>query len=757
MKDKTDEIKATFPLKPYEGEQLPSPHLKYEDFEPEEETHLRDYLNIILRRKWVIIIFFVSIVLTVTISSFVMRPLYKATAVIKIDKENPNVLSFKDVEIVTPDEDYYETQYKILKSRNLARRVIEKLDLYNDPYFNPDSRPSAASMIFGSVKAALSSVFSTFGFPAGGGAEKPKEKKPDEDALNYFVDKFLGMSEIVPVHKSQLVQISFVSPNPALSQKAANAIAQNYIGFNIESRFDASQQASQFLEKQIDVLKAKLEDSEQKLNDYSTKNEMLFVDSGQDKQNIMSQSLSEISTALNTATTNRLQAEALYKQIRQSGKDNTVIVNNPLIQDLKKEYATVESEYFNNLKIYKPEFPKMKRLKAQMDAIKARIDHENRNIMLSVKSDYMASVRKEKYLASEFNTYKDRMLDFQKRGIQYQILKRDADANREVYNGLLQRLKQVSISSTQTATNIQVLDSAEYPNVPFKPNKAQNILLSVLFGLVGGVGLAFFLEYFDNTIKNTQEIENRLRLPTLGMIPHQKLTDPVKRPMIAHSKNRGPVAEAFRSIGTFIMLSSAQKPPKTILVTSPGEKEGKTTICINTAMAFSESLGNGLIIDADLRQPKLHHTFEVDNSIGLTTYLSGNMELEEGIVKKTAFNGLDIITSGPISPNPSELVVSRRMKDLLDSMSQTYEFIIIDSAPVMGMPDSIYLSSIVDGSVIVIKAGETSRHALMETKKIFKSINAKILGVILNGIRENDLKYNYYSNYYSSYFKEQQI
>lgn len=739
-----------YEIKPYEPEErLPSTHIRFDDFmQPDEGTHLRDYLNVVLRRKWVVIVFFLSVVVTVTLSSFLTTPIYKSTAVIKIDKENPNILTFKDVQVIDPDENYYETQYMILKSRNLAKRTIEKLALQKNPEFNPDAKEAGYSLF----DMITGSVFGMFG----GGKAAGEEAGPKDREWTPHINRFNKFLSVEPLPKSQLVKISFLSGSPELAEKVANAVAATYIEFNIDSKVDASQQARQFLDKQIEIMKQKVEASEEKLNDYATQNEILFIDESQAKENILSRKLSEISTSLSASTADRIEAEAVYREIKESGAVNSQILNNNLIQNLKKEYSSLESEYQNLLKVYKEDFPKMKRLKSQMDALRGRIEQEKRNLVRSSENDYRASRKREAYLTAEFERSKQRVLNFQKRNVQYQILKRDVDANKEIYNSLLQRMKEVSVASTRTSTNIQVLDPAEVPKKAFKPKKGQNILLSIVFGLLGGVGLAFFIEYFDNTVKDTAEIENRLRLPTLGLIPHQKLTESIKRPLLIHAKSRGAVAEAFRSIGTFIMLSSSTKPPKTILITSPGEKEGKTTISINTAMAFAESVGNGIIIDADLRRPKLHHSFEADNSVGLSTYLSGNIGLGDGIIKKTPHSGLHLLTSGPVCPNPSELIVSKKMKELLDYLEANYDFIVIDSTPVMGMPDSLFLSSIVDGTVLVIRAGHTTKGSLRETKKIFRSINAKILGVILNGIKETDLKYNYYSNYYSSYFKEQE-
>jgi len=276
---------------------------------------------------------------------------------------------------------------------------------------------------------------------------------------------------------------------------------------------------------------------------------------------------------------------------------------------------------------------------------------------------------------------------------------------------------------------------------------------------MGGIGLAFFVDYFDNTVKDTQEIEKGMRLPSLGMVPLQTemLPKTNSRPLLVSSDMTNPVSEAFRSIGTFILLSSSTTPPKTILVTSPGAKEGKTTMCINIAAALAEAMGDGIIVDADLRKPQLHNFFKMDNKSGLSKYLSGNIGFEGNgvsLIRQTLLKGISVIPAGPIPPNPSELLYSARMKDLLDALQAKYSFVIIDAPPVIGMPDSILLSSLVDGTILVVKAGETQKNALAEAKRVFNNVNAKLLGVVLNGVKKNDLKYNYYSEYYSSYFVE---
>jgi len=713
------------------------------DIEAAERVHIRDYFNLFLRRKMVFLIVFIGVVTTITVATFLKRPTYKSTVTIKIDRENPNILSFKDIyQIERLDLDYYQTQYRILKSRNIGKRVIRGLDLENHEEFAPKKNAGFFSM--GSIFGFLSSSKKK-----GNGAEPTLEDGIKTGIIGAFVNRV----EVTPLQKSQLVNVSFTAYNPDLTEKAANAIADAYIDFNIESKYEASQQARKWLEEQIGIMKAKVEVSEEKLNHYSAGNEMIFIEEKDDRQSLLNKKLAYASDALDQAVGERISRESLYREIKESGPDNQVVLGSPLVQKLKEEYSTLESEYNNQLKVYTAEYPKMKMMKNQLDTLMRAIEREKKGIIRSVEADYRAALKREKELAKIFNRQKKELLDFQKKTVQYQILKREVDTNKELYNHLLQRLKEIGVSATMTATNIQVLDRATLPKAPSSPQKNKNIFWAVVFGLLAGTGTVFFVEYLDNTVKDTQETEKRMRLPTLGLIPLEKNCEPNELAKISHTRIKSPLAESFRSIGTFLLLSSAEKPPKTVLITSAKEKEGKSTIACNSAIVMASQLGKGVIIDADLRAPNLHRRLDADNAVGLSTYLSGNMGLE-GLIKPTPIEDLFIITSGPIPPNPSELLWSSRMRELVEELNSRFNYTIIDSPPVLGMTDSVYLSRFADGVIIVVKAGSTPKNALLETKKILGNVNAKILGIVLNGIKENDMNYGYYSYYYSSYYKD---
>ncbi len=778
MNNKDDDIRHQYEIKKYEQGNFPlSTHIEYPNFKVEEEVHLMDYLNVILKRKWIVLIFLISVFVTVAILTSMMTPLYKSTAILKIEKESPNVLSFKDV-VSSPADNYYLTQYEILKSRNLAERVVRQLSLDKNKDFMPvESKLDKIKRIISDNTIGILLNLFSFTDSKNSVKEKPNNNPPVKDEIpNYLSSALIGRLEIQPVKNSQLVNVSFISHNPELARNVANAVAETYIAFDLESRVDASKEARDFLEKQIEITKEKLKDSETRLNDYASKNEIIFDRS---KENLLTSKLSDISTVLNSVTTEKMQKEALYREVKESGANNPSILNNSLILGLKTTLSSLEAEYSNLSKTYTSDYPKMKSLKSQMDAIQKRIEQETSKLINSLESDYNASLKKEENLTRAFNSQKKKVLSFQDKGAQFEVLKREVEGNKNLYNDLLQRHNEVGVSASSKATNIQLLDKALYSKAPFKPDKLRNILLSIIFGLMGGIGLAFLVEYFDNSVKDTHDIEKEINLPILGMIPNfkniegkvnlpinslQKESDSASTvPMILYTEKVSPLSEAFRSIGAFISLSSSSKPPKSILVTGPEEKIGKTTICLNIAMALMESLGNGIIIDADLRRPKLHNTFKLNNSIGLSSFLSGNIEFDGingALVKPTSVKGLSVITSGPIPPNPSELLTSTRLQDLIYALYSVFEFIIIDSPPIMGLPDTIYLSKLVDGTVLVVKAGKTPKKALIEVKKVFRNINAKILGVVLNGVKENDIKYGsynfYLSSYYSSYFKEEE-
>ncbi len=727
---------------------------------PEDEIHLRDYLQIILRRKWIVITVLVTVLTTVTIGTFMMKPQYRATTMIKIEMDKVNILSFNDVyqAQMTSEDSFQQTQFKVLKSRNLAKRVIRKMKLDASPEFSGQKREARQAAFL---------------------------KKPDavdEGIDSSLVDGFIGRVEVTPQPRSSLVNVSFTSYDPDMAANVVNALAKSYIDLNIESKYEATQQAREWLERQLEAMKAKVEQAEEKLNQYAGKNEIIFLETKVDddgkggSENLVTKKLASLSTELIAATSERIQKEALYNELKAGdAESSSLVMNSPLMQTLRKDAAALESEYNQNLKIYKPDYPKMVKLKELIDQINKRMATEAKKIVNSTRKDFEAAVKKEGYLKAAFDKQKQEALELNNRAVQYLILKREADTNKELYNGLLQRLKETGISATLNSSNIQILDKAEVPKGPFKPNRKRNILLALIVGLFGGVGLAFFTEYIDNTIKTPEDIEKRMFMPSLGIVPlyaaapaakaarDRKKNGPRKaiaRPAgrlfpveyISHLDSKSQLSEAYSSIRTFLLFSSAGKPPKVMMVTSPRREEGKTTTSINTAVSLTKSDAKAVLIDADMRRPRLHKIFKVSNGNGLSSFLSGNIEFDDDLIKHTDIPNLDVITSGPLPPNPAELLSSYRLRELIDVLYPLYSFIIIDTPPLLGLADAAIASTLTDGVILVVKSGSTPRDAAVQAKKVLESVNAKVLGVVLNAINENNLRYGY-SSYYQYYYQ----
>ncbi|MBI4687495.1 MAG: polysaccharide biosynthesis tyrosine autokinase [Nitrospirae bacterium] len=698
--------------------------------EESKRVHLNDYIDVLLRRKRTVIVFLISVVAVAAIASFLMTPLYKATTTVQLKHEGPSVLTFQDIyQGTTPLDEYYETQYNILKSKNLARRVIRRL---MDTEVNPASESG--------IRTELMSVF---GNASSEDDNKPKLSEKDKERI--LTDFLIQGIEVQPVKKSQLIKINFTSRSPEFASEAANTIADEYINFAQESKFVPTKVARGKLDDQVKAMRTKLETSERQLNDYIARSQIIVLGRQGEEDNTLTKTLSELSKELDRETANRISKEATYKEANEPGADYNFVLENQLIQTLKKEYSDLESKYFNLLKVFKPEYPAMLRLEKEIETLRNRIDTEKQKLINALESDYKISVKKENSLSFAIEKLRKDVLRLQQQMTQYQILKREADTNKELYTSLLTRLKEVDVSTTLSESNnsIQVLDRAEAPTGPFKPQKVKNIGLSIIVGLLGGCFLAFFMEYFDSSVRTAEVIEKKSQLPVIGMVPLMK-ANAGELVSNAVSSDMVPFAEAFRTIGAYIRFTNISKPPRQILITSPIGQDGKTTLAGNLAKSLIELPAKVIVVDADLRRPSVHSYANVDNSTGLSSFLSGKIGYNE-LIKKAPHLGVDFINAGPIPPNPSELLSSPLMRNLINTLSSTYEYLIIDSPPVIGMSDALILSTYVESVVVVVRAFNTPKDALAQAIRHLKGVNAKIMGIVLNGL---DVKRKYGYSYY---------
>jgi capsular exopolysaccharide synthesis family protein len=654
------------------------------------------------------------------------------------------------------DLDYYQTQYKILESRSLTRRVVQSLNLKGHPEFLP--KPETPFQKWKSdTLGSITGLFESFGFSKETGSSKDSPGPSETAKETGLISSFLGRLKIEPIRNSRLVKVHFDSNYPELSAQVPNTLAAAYIQQNLEGRFIATQQAKEWLTGQLEDLRAKVERADEALQAFGSKHGIISLE---EKENVIMQRLTELNEALTKMEAERMSKEALYNQTRDRNSDSLpLILENKLIQDLKQAYIQMEGQFMKLSETFKPDYPEMVRLKNQMGTIQKRLDAEIDKIIMAIKNDYEASLRRESLLRKAFEEQKARAIEMKEKSIQYNILKREADTNTELHRGLLQRMKEAGVSAGITASNIQIVDQAELPLRPFKPNKRLNLLLAAVVGLFLGVGIAFFFEYLDNTVKTPEDVEGLLRLPSFGMVPEisferkKRLERGISYPveLITYGHPKSMLSEAYRNIRTSVLLSFSEKPPKRIVITSPNPAEGKTTTVINTAIAMAQTGAQVVVIDSDMRKPRVHKIFESENETGLSNFLSGNADLDSQI-RKSEVPNLYYIPSGPIPPNPSELIGSNLFKQMLDTLEKRFDHVVIDSPPVLGFADSAILSTCVDGIILVVVGGKTPRETLQRAKEAILQVNGKILGVVINRVNIHRSDYGYYYYRYHYYY-----
>ena len=714
---------------------------------PEEEVHLRDYLAVILKRKWTVITCFVILVTTVTIGTFKMEPVYKATCQVLIERENPNVVNIQEVMAIDASStDYYQTQYEILKSKELAERVIEHLNLADNKEFRPEPKTGFISIIT-KIKESTWNIF--FG----------EEKEGPLDEKNKLIKAYLTRLKIEPIRNSRLVNINFEAHDPELAAKIANTHAKLYIKQNLERKFSMSQEAIGWLSNRIKEVKSKLEESEKALHDYREKNDLVSIDF-QESHNIIVQKLNELNAALMQAKTLRIEKENLYYELKRLSKNPEMIesmpavVKNPLIQQLKADYIKAKAEYSELSEKYGPEHPKMISLKSQIKEIKSKIAKEVKNIARSIETEYRVARRQEESLMRALEKQKKEALALNKKEIQYNVLKRDVESNRALYESLLKRLKEATVTENLNVSNITIVDPARIPDSPCKPKKKLNILLAIICGLTIGIGLAFFFEYLDNTVKGPEEVERYLKTPFLGFIGRLAVDkgNPDSTELVTLKEPKSEISEMFRNIRTNILFSVLDRPRKVILITSAIRQEGKTFLIANLGISLAQMGKKVVLIDSDLRRPRLHRIFSLKKFPGLTDIVIEKIR-PESATQDIELENLKVITCGTMPPNPAELLSSENMKKLINDLREEFDFILLDSPPVMSVTDAVVLAALVDGVVMVIRGAETPIPPIQRAIQQLSDVNVRILGTALNGIdfKKGGYYYQYYYKYYYGY------
>jgi len=736
-----------------------------------EPSQIRDYLFVILKRKWLILSLCLVVTSLVAIQMFRQPSIYEGEATIRIEQRNKSVLSTdKFVLNAQPDANFWGTQIKLLESPSLARQVVLTLDLPNNPKFTGGG---AQSGVFNALRALVSggpkkSTAPTP--PAPTGLEVVSEAQLRDKPLSAeelaqlepYEDMIIGGETISGIPGTNLFSIKYRHSDPELAQKITNTLAEVFATNNLQRSELGSSANAIALSKQISELQGRIKADQQAQFEYAKAHNLpLSIGNGVNLEDLRA---NQLSTQLLQAQNDRKTAEAVYNSAKSAPDVFTIpqIEKSARVARLRDRLSELKEKRDALLVTYTKEWPEVKRTDASIRLLEEELSRAAAETISTLKANYEAEKAHEESLYDMYSKQKGITSQQTRDQIEMASMAQEIETNKQLVATYQQRYQEVTMTSGDIGNEITIENFSRVPKAPIGPPRVRNIMIAFILSLVAGIGLAFLLHFLDDTIKSVDDIDRYIHLPALALIPASKgdrarlkgmampgASDSTALAMV--NDVRSPIAESYRHLRTSLLLSSAGQPPKTILVTSSQPSEGKTTTAINTAFMLAQTGAEVLIIDCDLRRPRLHAQFEVSNAKGLTTLLSGERDLESSLQSYQKGANLKILTSGPVPPNPAELLGSEEMRKLLAKLSERFAHIIIDSPPAISFTDASILSTMVDGVVLVVHASRSSRAVVRRAKQQLLDVGAHIFGIVLNNVRLESQDY-YYSGYYSNYY-----
>jgi capsular exopolysaccharide synthesis family protein len=648
-----------------------------------------------------------------------------------------------------------ETQAAILRSDALAMKVIEGMHLDQSPEFGVAARPQTEDSI------------------------RVSSMEPDPAKAAGLLGSFRGGLSVQIIPSSRLVQISYTHPDPRLATEIVNALVKTFIEENFKTKYESVTQTSEWLSTELADLQLKVQTSEEKLVRYQKERGMLGVD---EKQNIVTAKLDELNKELTEAQTDRIEKESNYRLAAAGGAASITNTRtsregaSSMLDKLREKEGDINIQYAQAATQFGSAYPKVVELNNQLKQVRAEIVAEETRMQNGTRDEYLAALQRENLLTTAFEQQKQLANQLNEAAIEYSVLKRDAETNRQLYQDLLQRLKEAGVSAGLRSSNIRVVDVARTPTSPIKPNVPRNLELGLLLGLGCGIGLVFVLESMDTSIRNTEELSAISSLPALGIIPLQLSSNGYLRKglktvsagtknsesptLVTYARPQSEAAEAYRALRTSILLSSFSAPPKVILVTSAMPQEGKTTISANSALVLAQRGSRVLLVDADLRRPSVGKLFGMRPRGGLSTLITGSDKAEDVLLPCPEVPNLWILPAGPIPPQPAELLSSTVMKDLILQWRAVFDHVIIDTPPCLSVTDAVLLSPEADTIILVARSGQTTKAALRRACDVLLQVNAKVMGIVLNALSRHSgegyyYQYGYGGRYSNHYYHEE--
>jgi succinoglycan biosynthesis transport protein ExoP len=704
---------------------------------PQDQLSLLGFWRVVRKRKWVIVACLALTVTAVTIVSLLMPRKYDAVARINLDFENANSLGLDQIGLSTGSDatTKMETQIRIIGSETLAWNVVRQLRLDQKEQF-------AGSKLLSPANADLEKIDDL---------RRAKLLKAFHNALNV---------QLVP--KTQIIEVRFRNRDPRLAANIVNAISNAYIERSFKTKYEATMKASDWLAKQLDDLKDKTESLQTNLTDYQKKAGILGTD---ENHNVIMSKLDELNRQQSLAQADRIVKEARYRTALTADPELiSNLVPESTLAILHRQDAEITAQYTQLSAKFGPAYPKVQQTQKQLEQVRASIDHEVKNITKRMETEYQAALKSEQMLTAAFDKQKQEAYRMNNDAVKYAIMMRDVQSSRDLYEGLLKKLKEAGITAGLKSSYVNIVDPASTPVDPAEPRVPLNIALGFLGGLLGGIAMAFVVENVDNSIRTPDDVEVQCAMPSLGIIPtiepaskngHKQLPAGALVPFalpVALSQPKSPISEAYRALRTSLLLASAGAPPKVLVITSASPGEGKTTTSCNAAIVLAQSGRKVLLVDADMRRPTSHMRFGIPNGNGLSACLAGTVTTETAAQKVDVLPNLFLLPAGQIPPNPSELIGSEAMRQLLASWRSEFDHIIIDSPPVLAVTDAVILATMADSVIVVARSGVTGYQSLCRARDILRKVHARIAGVVVNDLGLNSAGYaDYYGNYGSHY------
>ncbi|HEY7818708.1 MAG TPA: polysaccharide biosynthesis tyrosine autokinase [Vicinamibacteria bacterium] len=728
-----------------------------EYYPSENEIHLRDYWYIVLKRRWLILAVLTVVLSWSTARALMRTPMYSATAVLQLDRGKINLVQ----DVMIPDywsgyTEFYPTQERVLRSRDLAQRVVKQLRLWEHPYFT-------------------------------GGARL----EPTDENLENLSGAVLGMLDVGQIRNTQLMEVRFTSADPKLSAELSNALAHQFMTFNSERESNLARNTAGFIREQIEKIQQEIQQKEKLLQEYSQREDLVMVD---EKEVIVMKQLDHLNDEFTEARASRAAAEASYRSTASADPGSLLEVqSHPTVVALRQEQAALEREVAVLAAKFKDDWPELKRAKESLALVKAKLESEQRavarKVVAAAERGYREAREREALLSREANAQKGEAQELNRVTTDYNQIKVELDNQRQMLQQLLRKQSETGLTADlgeQQPVNVRVVEAALVPRGPNGPGLHRSLFLGILVGLGLALGLAFFLDYWETNIYTIDDLKRHVPLPYMGMVPRleggsnavwggmslssfaaegeaerrrkstKKLSTTrtalalAQRKVASRSKDDvSMVAERFKFLRGSLLLSKPGSPPRVVLVTGPDKNAGKTFVACNLAMSLTDLDKKVLIIDADLRNPQLHKIFGFKNRVGLSNVLSGQASLRKGSIVSTPIPNFYALLAGPPSPTPAELLGSQKMEETLAECVQHFDYVVLDSAPLLPVFDSHYLTVKCDANVLVVRSGQTSRNAVKQSLDLIDRVGGKVTGVVLNDVNLSDFAQNYYYTYHS--------